>query len=56
MLAGVVSYSNRAPNDRPRIDGSLPCSYLNGSEPKSRGNNRGECAGVILGVEIGDDE
>jgi len=26
VLAGVVSYSKRAPSDRPRIEGSLPCS------------------------------
>jgi hypothetical protein len=29
---------------------------LNGSAPKSRGKRRGEWAGVILGVEIGDEE
>jgi len=26
VLAGVVSWSNRAPSESPRIEGSLPCS------------------------------
>jgi hypothetical protein len=26
VFAGVVSYSKRVPNDKPRMEGSLPCS------------------------------